>query len=55
MLADPSDREREILGAFPYQANEAVLHTDRACCRAAAAPGRAGTTTCSTSPPACRP
>ena len=29
MLADPSDRERELLGAFPYQANEAVLHTDR--------------------------
>ena len=30
MLADPSDREHEILGAFPYQPNEAVLHTDRA-------------------------
>ena len=30
MLADPSDREREILGAIPYQPNEAVLHTDRA-------------------------
>ena len=29
MLEDPSDREREILGAFPYQPNEAVLHTDR--------------------------
>ncbi len=29
MLEDPSDRERELLGAFPYQANEAVLHTDR--------------------------
>jgi uncharacterized protein len=29
MLADPSDREHEILGAFPYQPNEAVLHTDR--------------------------
>jgi predicted NAD/FAD-binding protein len=28
MLADPSPREREVLGAFPYQANEAVLHTD---------------------------
>ena len=24
----PSDREREILSAFPYQRNEAVLHTD---------------------------
>jgi uncharacterized protein len=28
MLADPSDGEREILGAFPYQPNEVVLHTD---------------------------
>lgn len=28
MLADPSDAEREILGAIPYQHNEAVLHTD---------------------------
>jgi predicted NAD/FAD-binding protein len=28
MLADASDRERELLGAFPYQLNEAVLHTD---------------------------
>jgi predicted NAD/FAD-binding protein len=29
MLADPSERERELLGAIPYQRNEAVLHTDR--------------------------
>ena len=28
MLADPSREEREILGALPYQSNEAVLHTD---------------------------
>jgi len=28
MLADPSPAEREVLGAIPYQANEAVLHTD---------------------------
>jgi predicted NAD/FAD-binding protein len=28
MLADPSARESELLGAFPYQRNEAVLHTD---------------------------
>jgi predicted NAD/FAD-binding protein len=28
LLADASDREHEILGAIPYQANEAVLHTD---------------------------
>jgi predicted NAD/FAD-binding protein len=29
MLADPSDAEAEVLGAIPYQPNEAVLHTDR--------------------------
>ena len=29
MLTNPSDREREILGAIPYQRNEVVLHTDR--------------------------
>jgi uncharacterized protein len=29
MLADASDREHEILGAIPYQPNQAVLHTDR--------------------------
>jgi predicted NAD/FAD-binding protein len=28
MLSDASDREHEILGAIPYQPNEAVLHTD---------------------------
>jgi predicted NAD/FAD-binding protein len=28
MLADPSPLEREVLSAFPYQDNEAVLHTD---------------------------
>jgi predicted NAD/FAD-binding protein len=28
LLADPSERERDILGAMPYQANETVLHTD---------------------------
>jgi len=28
LLTDPSTREREILGAIPYQRNEAVLHTD---------------------------
>jgi uncharacterized protein len=28
LLADPSEREREILGAFPYQENSTVLHTD---------------------------
>jgi len=29
MLADPSQAEVEVLGAIPYQPNEAVLHTDR--------------------------
>ena len=29
MLRDPSDREREILSAIPYQPNDVVLHTDR--------------------------
>ncbi len=28
MLGDASEREREVLGAIPYQRNEAVLHTD---------------------------
>ncbi len=28
MLTDPSDSERELLGAVAYQPNEAVLHTD---------------------------
>lgn len=28
LLEDPSDTEREILGAMPFQANEAILHTD---------------------------
>ncbi|SFF39483.1 Predicted NAD/FAD-binding protein [Fontimonas thermophila] len=28
LLADPSEREREILGALPYQPNDVVLHHD---------------------------
>jgi predicted NAD/FAD-binding protein len=28
ILEDPTPAEREVLAAFPYQANEAVLHTD---------------------------
>ena len=28
LLTDASDREHEVLGAIPYQINEAVLHTD---------------------------
>jgi predicted NAD/FAD-binding protein len=30
MLGDPSEAERQVLGAIPYQPNEAVLHTDAA-------------------------
>jgi uncharacterized protein len=29
LLADATPREHEVLGAIPYQPNEAVLHTDR--------------------------
>ncbi len=29
LLESPTDAEREILGAIPYQANDVVLHTDR--------------------------
>ena len=28
LLADAGDRERDVLAAIPYQANQAVLHTD---------------------------
>jgi predicted NAD/FAD-binding protein len=28
MIAAPTEAEREVLGAFPYQRNECVLHTD---------------------------
>ncbi len=28
LLADPSDREQDILGALPYTENDVVLHTD---------------------------
>ena len=28
LLADPSPAEREILGAMPYQENQAIVHTD---------------------------
>ena len=30
LLADPVERERELLGAIPYQRNDVTLHTDRA-------------------------
>ncbi len=28
MLADPTEAEKRVLGAMPYQENEAILHTD---------------------------
>ncbi len=28
MLSEPTDKERQILGAIPYQKNDVVLHTD---------------------------
>ncbi len=28
ILADPTQTEREVLGAIPYQSNEAILHSD---------------------------
>jgi predicted NAD/FAD-binding protein len=28
MLVDPTPAEREVLGALPYQVNDAILHTD---------------------------
>ena len=28
LLQDPTPAEREVLGAFPYQRNETILHTD---------------------------
>ncbi|MFS2033025.1 NAD(P)/FAD-dependent oxidoreductase [Polaromonas sp. CT11-55] len=58
MLAAPTARERETLGAIHYQANKAVLHTDASvlpACRAAwaawnyeraAAPGQEGARVC---------
>ena len=50
LLADASDAERRPLAAIPYQANEAVLHTDTSILPRAGAPGRAGTTTSPTPP-----
>ena len=51
MLADPTAAEREVLGAIPYQPNEAVLHTDASPDAAPArGPGRAGTSTSSAEP-----
>ena len=47
----PTAAERKVLGAMRYQANEAVLHTDRLPdANAPRAPGRAGTSTSATRP-----
>ena len=46
LLEDPSDAERSCWASIPYQRNEAVLHTDARCCRAAGARARRGTSTC---------
>lgn len=58
MLADPTDRERDTLGAIYYQSNKAVLHTDASVLPArkaawaawnyerAAAPGQEGAQVC---------
>ena len=46
LLADPTPLEREVLGAFPYAANDVVLHSEPALHAAPPrAPGPAGTTT----------
>ena len=58
MLAEPTDRERDTLGAIYYQSNKAVLHTDASVLptrkaawaawnyERAAAPGREGARVC---------
>ena len=43
LLSDATRHERDILGAIPYQDNEAVLHTDTALLPKAGAPGPRGT------------
>ena len=48
MLEDPTPAERAVLGAFPYQENEAMLHTDeRAAAAHAAGARRLELSTCS--------
>ena len=50
LLDSPSAAETEVLGAFPYAANEVILHTDAACCRGGRWRAPRGTTTCSPTP-----
>ena len=45
LLADPTDDERAVLGAFRYSRNPTLLHTDSSLLpRAPSRPGRPGTT-----------
>ena len=50
MLADPSDAERDVLGAIRYQPNNVVLHTDRSVLPRRARAWAAGTSTCQDEP-----
>ena len=53
LLAEPTDDERELLGAWRYSTNQAVLHTDTGLLPATPRHGRPGPTWCGTahSPP----
>ena len=45
LLTDPTDAERQVLGAFRYSRNPRLLHTDSSVLpRGAGGPGVAGTT-----------
>ena len=44
ILDNPNAKEKEILGAFPYQENEALLTQTSQYCREKNKPGQAGTT-----------
>ncbi len=50
LLLDPSEREQEILGAFPYEENSTVLHTDASVLPGGGWPGPAGIIICRGSP-----
>ena len=45
MLADPTDLQRELLGAMPYSPNPALLHTDASVLPDADGAARRGTST----------
>ena len=44
LLADPSDRERDVFGRFTTTTNIAWLHTDGRCCPRSHGPAPHGTT-----------